>query len=140
MTNSPRTSPECLIIWSLGRSATGSRRRPHLQLLNICFSSKKQYQLCKTKTIASKKTLFLVKSSIFLLVPWRSRTLRPLGDLQGTSAGRCFLAGYLVTVQIKVRTQIRTRSYKVQGRLGEHQYIWSKVVFFLKKKKTSVIY
>ena len=42
MTDVPRTSPERPMIWSPGRPATGSRRRPHLELLKICFSNKEQ--------------------------------------------------------------------------------------------------
>ena len=42
MTDVPRTSPERPIIWSLERPATGSRGPSHLELLNICFFSKKR--------------------------------------------------------------------------------------------------
>ena len=52
--------------------------------------------MCKTKTIASKKHFFHQIIIFFvgpLKVPWRSRTLRPLGDLQGTSPGRRVPAG-----------------------------------------------
>ena len=58
MTDLPGTSPERPIIWSPGRPATASRRRPHLEFLQICFSSKKQLQMYKTRTIASKKHFF----------------------------------------------------------------------------------
>ena len=54
----------------------------------------------KTRTIESKKTLFSLDHHCFLLVPksplklpWRSRTLGPLGDLHGTSPGRRVPAG-----------------------------------------------
>ena len=50
--------------------------------------------MCKTRTISSKKTLFSLNYQLFcwspkspLKVPWRSRTLGPLGDLQGTFMG-----------------------------------------------------
>ena len=46
--------------------------------------------MCKTKTIASKKHFFHQIIIFFvgpLRVPWRSRTLGPLGDLQGTFRG-----------------------------------------------------
>ena len=36
-----RTFPERPIFWSQGRLATGPHRRPHLELLSICFSSEK---------------------------------------------------------------------------------------------------
>ena len=74
----------------------------HLGLLYICFSSKKQQQMCKTGTIASKNT-FLIKSSFFLLVPQsllprRSWSLGPLGDLQGTPRDiECWLGIYMVS-------------------------------------------
>ena len=47
------------------------------------------------------KSTFFIKSSFFcwspkspLKVSWRSRTLRPIGDLQGTSPGRRVPAGF----------------------------------------------
>ena len=54
--------------------------------------------MCKTRTIASKKHFFHLIINFFvspLKVPWRSRTLGPLGDLQGTSPGRHVLAGII---------------------------------------------
>ena len=102
----PRTSHHLIPGTSRNWVPQTSRGRPHLELLNICFSSEKQQQMCKTKTIASKNTFF-IKSSIFLLVPqsplkvpWRSQTLgRPrnvacqLGYLQkqGLEAVNSFL-------------------------------------------------
>ena len=51
--------------------------------------------MCKAITIASKKhffheliILFLLVPKSLLKVPWSSRTLRPLEDLQGTFTGR----------------------------------------------------
>ena len=57
--------------------------------------------MCKTRTIASKKHIlsslnyqfFCFSRKSPLKVPWRSLTLRPLGDLQETSPGRRMLAG-----------------------------------------------
>ena len=68
MTNVLGTSPERPIIWSPGRPATGSRRRPHLELLHICFSNKNSYRCVKQGLLHLKNTFF-TKSSIFLLVP-----------------------------------------------------------------------
>ena len=100
MTDVPRTSLERPIICSQGRSATRSRRRPRLELLNICSSCKKQKQICNIRTITSEKQFFhkIINFCIGpLRVPWKSRTLGPLEDLQGTSTGRrvpagCFLS------------------------------------------------
>ena len=100
MADVPWTFPKCPIIWSLGRPPTGSRRRPHLELLNICFSSKNQWWMCKTKTIASKKHFFhqILNFSVGpLKIFWRSQTLGPLGELQGTSPGRRVKAGIIVS-------------------------------------------
>ena len=56
--------------------------------------------MCKTKTIASKKTLFSLNYHFFCWspksppkAPWRPRTLGPLRDLQGASLGRHVPAG-----------------------------------------------
>ena len=56
--------------------------------------------MCKAITTASKKhffheliILFLLVPKSLLKVPWSSRTLRPLEDLQGTFTGRRVLAG-----------------------------------------------
>ena len=64
--------------------------------MNICFSCEKHKQMCNTRTITSEKrffhkiTKFLHWSpEISLKVLCTSRTLGPLGDLQGTSSGSC---------------------------------------------------
>ena len=98
MTDVPGTSPERPIIWSPGRPATGSRRRPvDVPIQNFCifvFPVKNSNRCVKQELLYLKSTFF-IKLSFFcwspkspLKVPWRSRTLRPLGDLQGTSPGR----------------------------------------------------
>ena len=38
------------------------------------------------------------------MVPWRSRTLGHLGNLQGTSPGRCVPAGFMQKKQKKKQT------------------------------------
>ena len=78
MTNVPGTSPERPIISSRGRPATQSRRRPvDVPISNFCIF------------------VFPVKNTKDpLKVPWRSRTLGSLGELQGTSPGRRVPAGY----------------------------------------------
>ena len=78
MTNVPGTSPERPIIWSPGCPATLSRRRPvDVPISNFCIF------------------VFPVKNMKGPLeVRWRSRTLGPLGDLQGTFPGRRVPAGY----------------------------------------------
>ena len=59
MTNVPRTSPESPIIWSSGRPATGSCRRPvDIPILNICFSSKKSNKYVKQKLLHLENTFF----------------------------------------------------------------------------------
>ena len=99
MTDAQWTSPERPIIWSPGRPATGSRGRPCLDLLNICFSSKKQVcnrNRCVKQGLLHLKNNSFIKSSIFVLVPGESfecplevpdvRTFRgPSGDVPGTS-------------------------------------------------------
>ena len=56
--------------------------------------------MCKTKTIASKKHFFHQIINFFvspLRVPWRSRTLRPLGNLQGRPRDvACWLGCFLI--------------------------------------------
>ena len=56
--------------------------------------------MCKTRTIACKKTLFSLNHQFLcwspkgpLKVPWRPRTLGPLGHLQGMPPGRRVPAG-----------------------------------------------
>ena len=52
------TSLERPTIWFSGAPTTGSRRRPRLELLNMCSSCKKQAQMCIKRTITSKKQAF----------------------------------------------------------------------------------
>ena len=95
MTDVLGTSPERPIIWSPGRPATRSRRRPvDVPIQNFCifvFPVKNSNRCVKQELLYLKSTFF-IKLSFFcwspkspLKVPWRSRTLRPLGNLQGTS-------------------------------------------------------
>ena len=60
--------------------------------------------MCQTRTIASKDT-FYFKSSVFVLAPqefpagpWKSWTLGPLWDFQGTSPKRRVPSGLKVLV------------------------------------------
>ena len=57
-TDIPRTSHYLVSGTSRNWVPQTSRGRPPIGLLNICFSSKKQQQMCKTRTIASKKNFF----------------------------------------------------------------------------------
>ena len=73
------TSSKLPIIWSRSWVLQMYRGRPHLQQMNICFFSKKQQQVCKTKNIASEKHFFHQIINFFcwspkspLKVPWRS--------------------------------------------------------------------
>ena len=110
MTDVPGTSPERPIIWSPGRPATGSRRRPvDVPIQNFCIFvfPVKNSNRCVKQGLLHLKNTFFIKSSIFLLVPqsplkvpWRSQTLgRPrnvacqLGYLQkqGLEAVNSFL-------------------------------------------------
>ena len=100
MTDVPRTSPERLIIWSSGRPATGSRRRPmDVPINNFCifvFPVKNSNRYVKLQSLHLKSTFFIKLSFFFvglLKFPWRSRTLGSLGDLHGTSPGRRVPAG-----------------------------------------------
>ena len=120
MTDVPGTSPERPIIWSPGRPATGSRRRPvDVPIQNFCifvFPVKNSNRCVKQELLHLKKPAF-VKLSIFcwspkspLEVPWRSpggplevldvRTFRgPSGDVPGTSRAGWVIA-YLLTQKI----------------------------------------
>ena len=76
--------------------------------------------MCKARTIASKKHFFSLNHQIFcwspkspLKVPWRSGTLGPLGDLQGTSPG--------CRKDLKIKHSVSSPPYK----------IWE--TFFMKK-------
>ena len=99
MTEVPGTSPVRSIIWSPGRRATGSRRRPvDVPIQNFCifvFPVKNSNRCVKQELLHLKNTFFIKLSFFFcwspkspLKVPWRSRTLGPLWELQGTFSGR----------------------------------------------------
>ena len=102
MADVPGTSPKRPIIWSPGCPATGSCRCPvDIPIQNFCifvFPLKSSNRRVKQELLHLKNTFF-IKLSIFfvgpLRVPQRSWTLRPLGDLQGTSPGRRMPAGSL---------------------------------------------
>ena len=103
----PRTSHHLVPGTSPNWVPQRSRGRPHLELLHICFSSKKQQQVCKTRTIASKKTFFFKLSFVWSprsppKVPWRSWTLGPLGDIQGTFPGRRVTAGKILKSRLHI--------------------------------------
>ena len=93
MTDVPRTSPERPIIWSPGRPATGSRRRPvDVPIQNFCIFvfPVKNSNRCVKQGLLHLKTLFSLNHQFFcwspkspLKVPWTYRTLGLLGDLQG---------------------------------------------------------
>ena len=93
-----RTSPECPIIWSPERPATGSRRCPvDVPIYNfwIFVFPVKNSNSCVKQRLLHLKNTFLSNHQSFcwslkspLKVPRRSRTLGPLRDLQETSAGR----------------------------------------------------
>ena len=98
MTDVPGTSPERAIIWSPGRPATGSRRRPvDVPIQNFCilvFPVKNSNSKTVKQELLHLKSTFFIKLSFFfcwspkspLKVPWRSRTLRePSGNIRGTS-------------------------------------------------------
>ena len=98
MTDVPGTSPERPIIWYSGRPATGSRRRlldvPIEKFCTFVFPVKNSIRCVKQELLPLKNT-FSLNYQFFcwspkspLNVPWRSRTLGPLGDLQETFPGR----------------------------------------------------
>ena len=100
MTDVPRTSPERPIIWSPGRPATGSRRRPvDVPIQNFCIFvfPVKNSNRCVKQGLLHLKNTFFIKSSIFVLVPLESLECPHGGserqDLQETSPGRLVSAG-----------------------------------------------
>ena len=103
MTDVPGTSPERPIICSPGRPATGSCRRPvDVLIQNFCkfvFSVKNSNQCVEQYSLHLKSTFFIKLSFFYwspkspLKVPWSSRMLGPLGNLQGTSPRRRVPAG-----------------------------------------------
>ena len=104
MINFLETSPESPIIWSPGRPVTGSRRRPvDVPIYNFCifvFPVKSSSRCVKQELLHLKNAFFSLHYQFFcwspkspLKVPWRSRTLEPLGNLQGTSPGPRVPAG-----------------------------------------------
>ena len=100
MTDVLRTSPERPIIWSPGRPTTRSCRRPvDVTIYNFCilvFLVKNNNSCVKQRLLYLKNNFFCQIINLFvgpLRVPWRSRTLEPLGDLQGTSPARRVPAG-----------------------------------------------
>ena len=107
MTDVLRTSPERPIIWSPERPATESRRRPvDFPIYNFwifAFAVKNSNSCLKQRLLHLKNT-FLKSNHQFscwppkspLNVPWRSRMLGHLEDLQGVSPGRRVPSGSLV--------------------------------------------
>ena len=68
MTDVPRTSPERPIIWSPGRPATGSRRRPvDVPIQNFCIFvfPVKNSNRCVKQGLLHLKNTFFIKSSFF---------------------------------------------------------------------------
>ena len=104
MTDVPRKFPERPIIWSPGRSATGSRRHPvDVPIYNFwifVFPVKNSNNCVKQKLLHLKKHFFIKSSTFF----WRFLTLGPLGDLQVTSPGRHVPAGYVLSAILIWRT------------------------------------
>ena len=103
MTDVPGTSPERPIIWSPGRPATGSRRRPvDVPIQNFCIFvfPVKNSNRCVKQELLHLKSTFFIKLSIFFVGPlralWRSRMLGTLGDFQGTSPGGRVAAGNIL--------------------------------------------
>ena len=95
MTDVPQTSPERPIIWSPGRLATRSRRRPMDVLIYnfwIFVFRVKNSNSCVKQRLLHLKNTFFIKLSIFLgppRVPWRSHDVSifrgPSGDVSGMS-------------------------------------------------------
>ena len=107
MTGVPQTSPEHPIIWSPERPATGSRRHTiDVPIYNfwIFFFPVKNSNRCVKQRLLHLKNTFFTKSSIFLLVLYKSpegslevpdiRTFRgPSRNVPGTSrAGWVYLS------------------------------------------------
>ena len=65
MNDVPWMSPERPIVWYPGRPTNRSRKHPHLELLNIFFSSEKSNRFVKQGHL---KNTFFIKSSVFVLV------------------------------------------------------------------------
>ena len=96
MTDVPRTSPERLIIWSSGRPATVSRRRPmDVPINNFCifvFPVKNSNRYVKLQSLHLKSTFFIKLSFFFCWspeVPLEVPDVRifrgPSWDVPGTS-------------------------------------------------------
>ena len=94
MTDVPGTSPERPIIWSPGRPATVSRRRPvDVLIQNFCIFlfPVRDSNRCVKQELLHLENTFFIKLSIFcwspkspLKVPWSFRTFRgPSGDVPG---------------------------------------------------------
>ena len=94
LTDAARTSLERRIIWSSGRPATVTRRcLADVPIYNISIfvfpvKDRNKYVIQRLLLVKynfiNKSFLYLLSESL-LKVPCRSRTLDPLGDLQGTS-------------------------------------------------------
>ena len=125
MTDVPGTYPEHSIMWSLGRPATASRRRPvDVPIQNFCifvFPIKNRNR-CVKQGLLQLKSTFFIKSPFFswfpkspLKVPWRSRMLGPLGDLQVMSLGRRVPAGGSVLAPVKRGTGSKRVNFSVKN-------------------------
>ena len=106
MTDVLQTSPERPMIWSPGHFATGSRRRPvDVPIYNFwifVFPVKNSNRCVKQRLLHLKNTFLKSNHQFFCWSPksppkvsLRSQTLGHLGELQGTSPGRCMPAGLL---------------------------------------------
>ena len=75
MTDVPRTSPERPVIWSQGRPATGSCRRPmDVAIQNFCIFvfPVKNSNRCLKQELLHLKITFSLNYDFFLLVPQES--------------------------------------------------------------------
>ena len=118
MTDVPGTSPERPIIWSPGRPATGSRRRPvDVPIQNFCIFvfPVKSSNRCVKQELLHLKSTFLLNYQFFcwspkspLKVPDVGTCRGPSGDVSGT-----LRAGWVASFEPLFLRNLRIKIAKV---------------------------
>ena len=122
---------------STGRLTTRSRRRPvDVPVKNFWISvlpvkSRNKHVI---QGLLLLKNNFFIKSSIFVFVPWRFWTLRPLGNLQGRFPGHRAPAGFMVILKF-FSQRFFLKDYLMHKQYQSLKRIWFCSAYFAKIHK-----